>query len=148
MRGGPKTKLADIKAFPENYRVLAGNPTKTTFDATKHEDAAVSYVCLNYGQNVPVQAPTSNFPNGPCPDGVRAQIVFPSCWDGKNVDSEDHQSHAAYPIDAVDSGDCPATHPIKLPTMFHEWVYETSKFNSPADAFGELKTMFIAYKQD
>jgi hypothetical protein len=26
------------------------------------------------------------------------EIMFPSCWDGKNLDSANHQSHVAWPI--------------------------------------------------
>lgn len=43
--------------------------------------------------------PLLSLPTGPCPQGLRTQIVFPSCWDGKNLDSSDHQSHMSYPID-------------------------------------------------
>lgn len=46
---------------------------------------------------------------------MRAQIVFPSCWDGVNLDSEDHKSHMSYPVGgAPDSGDCPSSHPVKV----------------------------------
>lgn len=26
-------------------------------------------------------------------------MSFPTCWDGKNIDSEDHKSHVSYDID-------------------------------------------------
>ncbi len=49
-------------------------------------------------------------------------------WNGKDLDSSDHMSHMAYPLGPhIDNGDCPTTHPIKLATMFHEWVYDTGK---------------------
>lgn len=38
------------------------------------------------------------------------EIDFPSCWDGRRLDSADHRSHMAYPTDAG----CPADHPEQL----------------------------------
>lgn len=50
-----------------------------------------------------------------------------SCWDGKNLDSPDHKSHVAYPIDgphAFDGmgvgGQCPESHPVKIPQIMLE----------------------------
>ena len=33
-----------------------------------------------------------------------SHVTFPSCWDGKNLDSADYQSHVAYPV----AGRCPS----------------------------------------
>lgn len=51
---------------------------------------------------------------------MRAQVFFPSCWDGQNLDSEDHKSHMAYPIGAYNDGSCPDTHPVHLISLFYE----------------------------
>jgi len=40
---------------------------------------------------------TKNFPKSTCGGGWRVTVTFPSCWDGKNLDSPDHRSHVAYP---------------------------------------------------
>lgn len=56
-------------------------------------------------------------------------MTFPSCWDGKRVDSPDHKSHMAYPS-GVDVGKCPPTHPKRLPTLFFETLYDTAKWDS------------------
>ena len=41
-------------------------------------------------------------PNGfpTCPPGqvIHLTLTFPSCWDGKRLDSPDHKSHLAYPV--------------------------------------------------
>ena len=52
---------------------------------------------------------------------VRAEVTFPSCWNGKS-DSHDHNSHMAYPgaNGEWESGPCPRTHPFRLPTLFFE----------------------------
>jgi hypothetical protein len=40
-------------------------------------------------------------------------VVFPDCWDGRRLDSPDHQSHMAFADDLV----CPAGHPVKVPRI-------------------------------
>jgi len=50
------------------------------------------------------------------------------CWDGKNLDSPDHQSHVAYSSGsgATGGGNCPATHPVKLPQIMYELMWNVS----------------------
>lgn len=57
------------------------------------------------------------------------------CWDGKNLDSPDHASHVAYPTSGTfeSGGPCPSTHPVKIPQLFYEVIWDTSKFNNAAD---------------
>ena len=40
-------------------------------------------------------------------------IHFPDCWNGKDLDSADHQSHMAYSI----RGACPAGYPVAVPAL-------------------------------
>jgi hypothetical protein len=61
--------------------------------------------------------------------GLRAQIIMPSCWDGKNLDSPDHKSHVAYP-DGTDNGKCPSTHPKRFVTLFYEFLYDVKSWDS------------------
>jgi len=44
---------------------------------------------------------------------LRLHVTFPSCWDGRRLDSADHQSHMAYAMRAR----CPATHPVAVPAI-------------------------------
>ncbi|KAI5116298.1 hypothetical protein M0805_003653 [Coniferiporia weirii] len=125
-RDGPTQK--DIAAFPVGLRMVAGDPYRTSLNESNTADKAVSFVCLDYDAGS--QSPQTNeFPMTNCKDGLRAQITFLSCWDGHNIDSEDHQSHMAYPVGGQpDLGDCPSDHPIKLITLFHEWIFDVGKF--------------------
>ena len=76
---------------------------------------------------------TAEFPKTPCPGGIRATVIFPSCWDGKTLDSPDHKSHVAYADGSALAGDkCPATHPVRIPQVMYEIMYDTSGFADPA----------------
>lgn len=113
----------DIRAFPTDLRMIAGNASGTEPAKTKQLEAATSFQCLDYkgGSKQSYLIPTTA-----CPDGLRAQVTFPSCWNGKDLDSANHMSHMSYPVgDTPDNGDCPPTHPIRLPTLFYEFFYKT-----------------------
>ncbi|KAJ1036319.1 hypothetical protein NDA13_000199 [Ustilago tritici] len=99
---------------------LAGSATRNASGPTKQNDNTVSFVCLNYKDG---SSQTALMPKGPCPQGLRTQVVFPSCWNGKDLISSDH-SHFVYPLgDNADNGDCPTSHKIRLPTLFYEFVW-------------------------
>ena len=44
---------------------------------------------------------------------LELHVNFPDCWDGKHLDSPDHQSHMAYSRAYA----CPASHPVKVPLI-------------------------------
>ncbi|PNS17632.1 WSC domain-containing protein 2 [Sphaceloma murrayae] len=123
-RGGPNNDA--LKAFPKDFRMLAGNPYKRNY-TDDFAGQAISFVCLDYSGK---SGYYNKFPDKPCPDGLRAQIFFPSCWDGKNLDSADHKSHMAYPTKySYDNGPCPATHPVHLISIFYEVIFSTAGFD-------------------
>jgi len=53
-----------------------------------------------------------------------------SCWDGKNLDSADHKSHISYPASGTmeSGGPCPASHPVKIPQVMYEVMWDTRQF--------------------
>jgi hypothetical protein len=100
---------AKVKAFQPGFRMLIGNPTANTRqEAEKYQQ--LTYTCLqNPGTRFPE---TKAFPTKPCPAGIMVNLRFPTCWDGKNLDSPDHISHMSYPgklsYGAVLNGSSPA----------------------------------------
>ena len=112
-----------LYAFPPGFRMLAGNPILRSNQGTL-ESQAITFACLDYSNPTPQ---TGYLPNKNCPDGLRSQVFFPSCWDGVNVDSSDHKSHVAYPS-GVDNGDCPSTHPVRLISIFYEVTWSVDDF--------------------
>jgi hypothetical protein len=115
-----------VHAFPKGLRMIAGTPGRTTYNASNFEDQAVSFVCLDYSgavSNDPAYAERKDihFPDpNKCKDGIRAQVFFPQCWDGVNLDSPNHKDHMAYPIDNYNGGSCPKSHPVHTVGIFYE----------------------------
>lgn len=46
-----------------------------------------------------------------------------------NLDSADHKSHMAYPIDNYNGGSCPSTHPVHTVAIFYEQIIPVSGYN-------------------
>ena len=64
---------------------------------------------------------------------MEIKLTSSRCWDGKNLDSSDHKSHVAYPSGSFEAGGaCPSSHPVKIPQLFYETVWDTRQFNDPA----------------
>lgn len=74
-RGDNASEL--LTAFPEGFRMLAGDPFKRNYTSDLAAQG-ISFTCL--GANKPE---TNGIPNYPCPGGLRAQVFFPACWNGK-----------------------------------------------------------------
>lgn len=103
---------------------IAGNPFQRNFTGTFAAKAA-SFVCLDYNGK---SSETNGFPKKNCPDGIRTQIFFPSCWNGKNLTSPD-QSHMSYPETGdYNGGTCPKSHPVHMVSLFYETIYSTGDF--------------------
>ncbi|POY75568.1 hypothetical protein BMF94_1190 [Rhodotorula taiwanensis] len=116
-RSNPKDP-GSVKAFPDGFRMLAGNPYKRSFDGSDMAKA-IGVNCLG-GSREPTRQP--DFPPNNCPNGMRLEVMFPSCWDGKNVDSKNHQSHVAYPVGG-ETGPCPSGFPVRIETLFYEIMW-------------------------
>ncbi|EAU82295.2 WSC domain-containing protein [Coprinopsis cinerea okayama7 len=132
------------------FRMVVGNPmlrSDKAFPPNSSEAYALTFRCWetedllgysNLGAPGTGAYDTINLPNRPCPAGIRANIFFPSCWDGVNLDSPDHRSHVAFlegPIRPEGGlffreGTCPYTHPVRIPLLFYEVYWDTRPFNS------------------
>merc|ERR1739845_121892 len=107
----------EFAAFPPEFRMLAGNMSET------HPQHHINHKCYGPYTNTP------GFPDNPvdCIGGIRAEVTFPSCWDGHSPDSQNHQSPMAYPRPkgGWEAGKCPPSHPVRVPTLFFEAIYQT-----------------------
>ncbi|KAF2634832.1 hypothetical protein P280DRAFT_438073 [Massarina eburnea CBS 473.64] len=121
-----------VTAFKPGFRMLVGNVNYNNREQAR-DFRQLTYICM---QNEGTRAPESlTFPKQPCPSGIMINHRFPTCWDGKNVDSPNHQDHVSYPETGTfeSGGKCPDTHPVRLPQLLLETVWDTKTFNNKAD---------------
>jgi Domain of unknown function (DUF1996) len=98
-----------LQPIPAGLRMIAGNK-----NATGYQPHANWYCSRS---NIPN---TEGFiPNCPVGEDVMLSVAFPECWNGRDLDSPDHQSHMAYAIYVGGGGTsyCPSTHPVGLPRV-------------------------------
>ncbi|KAK0724442.1 hypothetical protein B0H67DRAFT_480455 [Lasiosphaeris hirsuta] len=133
-----KTK---VTAFKPGFRMLIGDAASDK----PSKDPKVCHRCMpKSGEGTGVECAASGpdsqtLPKSPCAGGIRSVITFPTCWDGKNLDTPDHKSHVAYPTSGTfdNNGPCPSTHPVKIPQVMYEVMWQTQIYNDkslwPAD---------------
>jgi hypothetical protein len=129
--GSPSSTTNYTTAPPKGLRMIAGNQKPLSI-----ADSSGYYLCMDSQQamnpaNWGVLWESDHIKT--CGDGtnrytLRFKVIFPQCWDGKNLDSPDHQSHMAY---ACKFGQCelangtlgntvngcPITHPVLIPQV-------------------------------
>jgi hypothetical protein len=113
--------------------------------AKKPSKASLCHRCLQNGEGfAPCDAKDSaELPTKFCPGGIRATVIFPSCWDGKNLDSPDHKSHVAYSNGGgLGTPNCPSTHPVAIPQVMYEVMWDTGKYKNNA-WYGNGKQPFV-----
>ncbi|KAI1089487.1 hypothetical protein F5B19DRAFT_376322 [Rostrohypoxylon terebratum] len=124
----------NVTAFKPGFRMLVGDAAATAPGTARK----VCHRCMpktGDNSNINCGPPDSQaLPTGMCAGGIRSVITFPTCWDGVNTDSPDHMSHVAYPEgssenDVGAAGNCPATHPVKIPQVMLEVMWDTRPFN-------------------
>jgi len=115
-----------VTAFKPGFRMTVGDPSIRT-DAGLKKYPQLQFTCLQ--TSTTRTGYRDDFPKDTCKVGIMVSVRFPTCWDGKNVDSPDHQSHVAYP----GSGACPSTHPVSIPQVFYETYWDTTPFNNKAE---------------
>ncbi|KAH3987405.1 hypothetical protein HBI80_100720 [Parastagonospora nodorum] len=146
--GGPQGKLVNdggldvyyipsgkTTAFKKGFRMLVGSATNT--DSSKVKLANICHRCWTspsestFVGGVPCSgSDTVAIPKDTKCKLIRQTLIFPACWNGKDLDSPDHQSHVAYGqgSGANGGGSCPSTHPVKLPQIMYEVMWDVNKF--------------------
>ncbi|KAI9682422.1 MAG: hypothetical protein M1829_000214 [Trizodia sp. TS-e1964] len=149
---------ANPKAFPNGFKMLAGDKTLRNFtwpvpDPPKsdwHGDEtsqfalsqkALGFNCLDYTPGKTPEPslfrhfmPEKSFLDANCKNGLRLELMFPSCWNGNDLDSPNHKSHMAYPS-LVNTGDCPPGFGTRLVSLFYETIWDTYAFRGQSGQF-------------
>jgi hypothetical protein len=114
-------KNGKMTAFKPGFRMIAGDPM-----AKKANRASLCHRCLKN-----------------CPGGIRATVIFPSCWNGKDLDSPDHKSHVAYSNGGgLGTPNCPSTHPVAIPQVMYEIMWDTGRYKNDK-WYGNGKQPFV-----
>lgn len=94
----------EVTAPPKDLRIVAGGDT--------HNLMVSGYACGEGNA-------TSSVPMNCRSDWLKGVIAFPSCWDGRHLDSRDHRSHMAYPT----GRGCPSAYPVRIPKIVFHITY-------------------------
>ncbi|KAI2613481.1 WSC-domain-containing protein [Hypoxylon fragiforme] len=129
---------SNIEPFPPGFKMVSGDPylradstTAVTSSnnnnfQTRPISDRVSFNCLDSSGS----APEKNYMfSTDCDNGLRAQIQFPSCWNGQDYQRD--QSHVAY-MSGIDNGICPPSHPRQLVHLFFEVLYGVNDIKKEA----------------
>ena len=94
-RGNPTSKVVPMPRF---LRAITGDAKPTSRGPA---NARKSWTCGGFTDRLSDKYPI-------CPPGSQVMRVhdFPSCWDGKNTDSDNHRTHIQFPD--ANTGACPA----------------------------------------
>ncbi|KAG7293539.1 hypothetical protein NEMBOFW57_003591 [Staphylotrichum longicolle] len=123
---------SSVTAFKPGFRMLIGEASYKSREQAR-DFRQLTYTCM---ENQASRSPESiGFPKTPCKLGIMANHRFPTCWDGVNLDTPNHRDHVAYPETGTfeSGGKCPSTHPVKIPQILLETVWDTSAFNKKED---------------
>ncbi|KAL8848694.1 MAG: hypothetical protein Q9221_006304 [Calogaya cf. arnoldii] len=119
-RGDNKT----LVPFPPGFRMVSGEKLSRSYKENelipggkRSISDRVNFACLNGSPSKEDHGMVKTN----CKDGMRAQVHFQSCWNGKDLYKPDN-SHVAY-LSGVDNGNCPDTHPVPLIHLFYEVLY-------------------------
>ncbi|KAF2754663.1 hypothetical protein EJ05DRAFT_479101 [Pseudovirgaria hyperparasitica] len=100
---------------------------------------AIGFNCLDYSHNPEStlyrhRMPEKEYLDAHCKDGIRIELMFPSCWNGKDTDSANHKDHMAYPSLTID-GDCPKGFEQRVPSLLYETIWNTYAFKDQEGEF-------------
>lgn len=115
-RAAPGVDPATVQSLPFGLKIIAG-------DSSSSEAQSTEIVGWGCGRNPRLTtAPTQ------CSERaeLRLHVVFPDCWDGINLDSEDHKSHMSY----SDGGRCDDDHPVPVAQL--EFIVQYPFWDDPS----------------
>ena len=114
-----------IDEYPEGLKMITGNQL-----ANQPQDAASNLRSIEMSCDIDVRGGSGRyntnsnlFPrcaagqaSGANVNSIKMQIRFPFCWNGRDLYQPD-QSHVSFPNATFTSTDCPASHPIVMPSV-------------------------------
>jgi hypothetical protein len=96
--------VTEVQPLPDGIQLLAGVAHPSPGQETPVEVAG--WGCGQRPRRLHRRPPGDCTPSSP----LTLRLVFPDCWDGRRVSSDDHVSHAAH----SERGRCPRSHPVPI----------------------------------
>ncbi|WP_371478670.1 DUF1996 domain-containing protein [Kitasatospora sp. NBC_00315] len=108
-----------VRPFPPGLKFVVGSPSATSTQFATDPGFVAGWECGNSYHNIDLPID--------CPGGGQVNVRFqaPSCWNGLYLDTPDHKSHMAYPV----NGSCPADHPVALPMIEFKMAFPANTAN-------------------
>jgi hypothetical protein len=137
------------RPFPPGFHIVVGNPKRTREEQPVIDRAwsypisnpqgqeelakkSIGFLCMehpkykDYG-TFEKQDMYDRADMDLCAGGFQANIATRPCWNGKFPEDPTDQSHLAFASMPLD-GECPDSHPERLPTLLFENTYQVDKF--------------------
>uniref|UniRef100_A0A486XPJ7 Putative secreted protein n=1 Tax=Rheinheimera sp. BAL341 TaxID=1708203 RepID=A0A486XPJ7_9GAMM len=116
--------LSSIQPIPLGLKMIAGSAMG--MPGMEQDTSIVRWHCQSW-ESSDASNPrwSSSIPECVAPDRLRMDIFFPSCWNGTDLDSADHKSHLAYPVNngGPNGTVCPASHPVPIIRVSFHYAY-------------------------
>lgn len=96
--------VRELRTPPAGLELIAGDMHRSAGDWPPIEQ--VGWACGFRPKRYVRTPPRNCTPRSP----VNLRLVFPDCWNGRDLRSADHESHVAYSA----NGWCPASHPVPI----------------------------------
>lgn len=116
--------LSSIEAIPGGLKIIAGDHMGQPGQA--QSTSIVRWHCQSWESNDSTNPRfSSSIPQCVAPDRLRMDVFFPSCWNGVDLDSQDHKSHMAYPINqgGPNGTVCPSSHPVAVVRVSYHYAF-------------------------
>ena len=104
-------ETGSTRAFPNGLNMIA---RATSSQSRVEFECASPHPCTR----ADCTSTSTNFPATACAE-LEVSFVFPTCWNGVSLTSANMMDHVSYDttVEGRFDGDCPATHPVKLPEL-------------------------------
>lgn len=100
-----------VRPYPRDLRVVAGKAHSEGLQSRE----VVYWRCVGRGSTAQLR----RVPQCARGEQLSSSIIFPDCWNGRDLDSADHSAHMAYSV----RGTCPGTHSVALPRLVMQIVW-------------------------
>ena len=94
-----------VEPFPPGLKMIAGDAHARTAQSIQVAYWNCAFAPGKHWSTIPTCSGARR--------GLQLNVSFPDCWDGKQLDSPNHQSHMAYSSRGV----CPESHPVEVPSL-------------------------------